>query len=395
MSYYSDYYVPTINKYGTDIYERLQGLRDKGFKLFLERTPNKVSFTYDESEYLGAVEDKITNETELTSYLLVEKSLDLESGVIIPVTSLSDNSVRNYLIIAEEKHNSGGYRRYIVVLVDKELDWILDGLVYNTAAHLITGKDRKILSNFAMINEVAVDQLKENRLLLLAATDNIKEGVRLLLGKKSWIISGIDDISVPNIYFMTIARDFKDEEYDRTIADEQLLDRWNITSAFGNYIQLASNGNGVDPDFQSFYNNEKKDAELKVEVSNSQITKYQNGKFIPIGLGVTTCTVSLKNNSEVSQTFTIGVIDTDSSFGLAGPRKFSVLAAATYDIINTGNYENLTFSSLNGYFVVNSIVDGKLSITGTKMGEDQILVKTNGQMLYSLPIEIRSAWMMG
>ena len=194
---------------------------------------------------------------------------------------------------------------------------------------------------------------------------------------------------------MTIARDFKDEEYDRTIADEQLLDRWNITSAFGNYIQLASNGNGVDPDFQSFYNNEKKDAELKVEVSNSQITKYQNGKFIPIGLGVTTCTVSLKNNSEVSQTFTIGVIDTDSSFGLAGPRKFSVLAAATYDIINTGNYENLTFSSLNGYFVVNSIVDGKLSITGTKMGEDQILVKTNGQMLYSLPIEIRSAWMMG
>ena len=398
MSYYTDIYLPSINRFGTDPQSRTQGARERGFDLFLSRTPNKVSFVIDDKTYYGAVEDKISNEEEVTSYLLVQKDFELESGTIVTVTSLSDSSVRNYLVIIEEKHDSIGYKRYIVTLLDREIDWIVDGMVYDGMAHLITGKDKKLLSNFSIINNAAVDLLKENCVLLMAATDQIKEGTRLLLGKKSWIISGIDDISIPAIYYITLMRDFKDETYDTVIANEQLLEKWSISSITGDIVDLGiyTQSEGIDPQFKCYYNGELRNEELKIEVSDLSIAKYENNKLVPLTVGETICKVSLKNNLKVFKNFTIRVLTTPIiEIGLNGPKKISVLATAEYEVTGQGVATIYEFSSQNGHFIVNYVTDTKISITGKSIGEDAIIMKQNGMRLCTYPISIQSAWMMG
>ena len=50
MSYFNEIYLKRLNKYGKSYKERTQGLREKTFSYYADRSVYKVTFEYNENE---------------------------------------------------------------------------------------------------------------------------------------------------------------------------------------------------------------------------------------------------------------------------------------------------------------------------------------------------------
>lgn len=398
MAYFDKVYLKRVNKYGTNIQERIQNKKIHDFRVVLNKSPNKVTVFKDAEIYDGILQNKTNSEKEVVDYLLTYKNLRWSDGTILTTEEVVDLKRKKWLIFHLDEFVSVGYNRYQLIELDRDIQWIDDGIVYSEYVHF-TGsganlRDKSITSKFSIQYDISVTYLPNKILNLVMKTNpKIKKGIRILIGDEVWKVSGIDKISVPGVSYVTLEEDYIDEQDDTDIANSNRLADWNIQSNVGDNISLTI-GDSSNINFILYYNDIIREEPYKVTVKDKNIATYSKGEFTGLENGETICEVSLINSPEVKKTFNLKVSEIkEESFAIIGPERVKVEGLFEFTIV--GNREGVTFKSESNNFIIESIEEDVLTIKGNKIGKDKIIAEKDSQILFEKKVNVESIWMEG
>lgn len=398
MAYFDKVYLKRVNKYGTNIQERIQNKKIHDFRVVLNKSPNKVTVFKDAETYEGVLQNKTNSEKEVVDYLLTYKNLHWSDGTILTTEEVVDLKRKKWLIFHLDEFVSIGYNRYQLVELDRDIQWIDDGIVYSEYVHF-TGsganlRDKSITSKFSIQDNISVTYLPNKILNLIMKTNSkMKKGIRILIGDEVWKVSGIDKISVPGVSYITLEEDYIDEQDDIDIANSNKLADWNIQSSVGDSISLTL-GDSSSINFILYYNDIIREEPYKVNIKNKNIATYSKGEFTGIENGETTCEVSLINSPEIKKTFNIKVSEIkEESFVIIGPERVKVEGLFEFTIV--GDIEGVTFKSESNNFIIESIEENILTIRGNNIGKDKIIAEKDSQILFEKKVNVESIWMEG
>lgn len=398
MAYFDKVYLKRVNKYGTNIQERIQNKKIHDFRVVLNKSPNKVTVFKDAETYDGILQNKTNSEKEVVDYLLTYKNLRWSDGTILTTEEVVDLKRKKWLIFHLDEFVSVGYNRYQLIELDRDIQWIDDGIVYSEYVHF-TGsganlRDKSITSKFSIQYDISVTYLPNKILNLVMKTNpKIKKGIRILIGDEVWKVSGIDKISVPGVSYVTLEEDYIDEQDDTDIANSNRLADWNIQSNVGDNISLTI-GDSSNINFILYYNDIIREEPYKVTVKDKNIATYSKGEFTGLENGETICEVSLINSPEVKKTFNLKVSEIkEESFAIIGPERVKVEGLFEFTIV--GNREGVAFKSESNNFIIESIEEDVLTIKGNKIGKDKIIAEKDSQILFEKKVNVESIWMEG
>lgn len=398
MAYFDKVYLKRVNKYGTNIQERIQNKKIHDFRVVLNKSPNKVTVFKDAETYEGVLQNKTNSEKEVVDYLLTYKNLHWSDGTILTTEEVVDLKRKKWLIFHLDEFVSIGYNRYQLVELDRDIQWIDDGIVYSEYVHF-TGsganlRDKSITSKFSIQDNISVTYLPNKILNLIMKTNSkMKKGIRILIGDEVWKVSGIDKISVPGVSYITLEEDYIDEQDDIDIANSNKLADWNIQSSVGDSISLTL-GDSSNINFILYYNDIIREEPYKVNIKNKNIATYSKGEFTGIENGETTCEVSLINSPEIKKTFNIKVSEIkEESFVIIGPERVKVEGLFEFTIV--GDIEGVTFKSESDNFIIESIEENILTIRGNNIGKDKIIAEKDSKILFEKKVNVESIWMEG
>lgn len=398
MAYFDKVYLKRVNKYGTNIQERIQNKKIHDFSIVLNKSPNKVTIFKDSETYDGILQNKTNSEKEVVDYLLTYKNIRWSDGTILTTEEVVDLKRKKWLIFHLDEYVSIGYNRYQIIELDRDIQWIDDGIIYSEYVHF-TGsganlRDKSITSKFSIQYDVSVMYLPNKILNLVMKTNpKMKKGIRILIGDEVWKVSGIDKISVPGVSYVTLEEDYIDEQDDVEIANGSKLADWSIQSSIGDTISLVK-GDSAQVNFILYYNDIIREEPYKVTVKDRTIATYSKGEFTGLADGETICKVSLINSPEIEKTFTIKVSDTqEESFTIIGPERVKV--EATFEFTIVGDKEGVSFESQSGNFIIESIEENIITIRGCNIGKDKIIAKKDSAILFEKNVNVESIWMEG
>jgi hypothetical protein len=398
MAYFDKVYLKRVNKYGTNIQERIQNKKIHDFSIVLNKSPNKVTIFKDSETYDGILQNKTNSEKEVVDYLLTYKNIRWSDGTILTTEEVVDLKRKKWLIFHLDEYVSIGYNRYQIIELDRDIQWIDDGIIYSEYVHF-TGsganlRDKSITSKFSIQYDVSVMYLPNKILNLVMKTNpKMKKGIRILIGNEVWKVSGIDKISVPGVSYVTLEEDYIDEQDDVEIANGSKLADWSIQSSIGDTISLVK-GDSAQVNFILYYNDIIREEPYKVTVKDRIIATYSKGEFTGLADGETICKVSLINSPEIEKTFTIKVSDTqEESFTIIGPERVKV--EATFEFTIVGDKEGVSFESQSGNFIIESIEENIITIRGCNIGKDKIIAKKDSAILFEKNVNVESIWMEG
>ena len=398
MAYFDKVYLKRVNKYGTNIQERIQNKKIHDFRVVLNKSSNKVTVFKDAETYEGVLQNKTNSEKEVVDYLLTYKNLHWSDGTILTTEEVVDLKRKKWLIFHLDEFVSIGYNRYQLIELDRDIQWIDDGIVYSEYVHF-TGsganlRDKSITSKFSIQYDISVTYLPNKILNLVMKTNpKMKKGIRILIGDEVWKVSGIDKISVPGVSYVTLEEDYIDEQDDRDIANSNRLADWNIQSSVGDNISLVL-GDSSNINFILYYNDIIREEPYKVTVKDKNIATYSKREFTGIENGETVCEVSLINSPEVKKTFNLKVTEIEEeSFAIIGPERVKVEGLFEFTIV--GNKDGVTFKSESNNFIIESIEEDILTIRGNSIGKDKIIAEKDSQILFEKKVNVESIWMEG
>ena len=398
MAYFDKVYLKRVNKYGTNLQERIQNKKIHDFSIVLNKSPNKVTIFKDSETYDGILQNKTNSEKEVVDYLLTYKNIRWSDGTILTTEEVVDLKRKKWLIFHLDEYVSIGYNRYQIIELDRDIQWIDDGIIYSEYVHF-TGsganlRDKSITSKFSIQYDVSVMYLPNKILNLVMKTNpKMKKGIRILIGDEVWKVSGIDKISVPGVSYVTLEEDYIDEQDDIEIANGSKLADWSIQSSIGDTISLIK-GDSAQVNFILYYNDIIREEPYKVTVKDRTIAAYSKGEFTGLADGETICKVSLINSPEIEKTFTIKVSDTkEESFTIIGPERVKV--EATFEFTIVGDKEGVTFESQSENFIIESIEENIITIRGCNIGKDKIIAKKDSTILFEKNVNVESIWMEG
>lgn len=398
MAYFDKVYLKRVNKYGTNTQERIQNKKIHDFRVVLNKSPNKVTVFKDAETYDGVLQNKTNSEKEVVDYLLTYKNLRWSDGTILTTEEVVDLKRKKWLIFHLDEFVSVGYNRYQLIELDRDIQWIDDGIVYSEYVHF-TGsganlRDKSITSKFSIQYDISVTYLPNKILNLVMKTNpKMKKGIRILIGDEVWKVSGIDKISVPGVSYVTLEEDYIDEQDDTNIANSNKLADWNIQSNVGDNISLTL-GDSSNINFILYYNDIIREEPYKVTVKDKNIATYSKGEFTGLESGETVCEVSLINSPEVKKTFNLKVSEIkEESFAIIGPERVKVEGLFEFTIV--GNREGVIFKSESNNFIIESIYEDILTIRGNNIGKDKIIAEKDSQILFEKKVNVESIWMEG
>ena len=305
---------------------------------------------------------------------------------------------KKWLIFHLDEFVSIGYDRYQIIELDRDIQWIDDGIVYSEYVHF-TGsganlRDKSITSKFSIQYDLSA-LYQPNKILNLVMKTNskMKKGIRILIGDEVWKVSGIDKISVPGVSYVTLEEDYIDEQDDIGIANSNKLADWNIQSSVGDSISLIE-GDSSQINFILYYNDIIREEPYKVKIKDKAIATYSRGEFTGLLEGETTCEVSLINSPEIKKIFSLKVSDTiEEAFVIIGPERIKV--EGIFEFIIVGDKENISFESDSGHFIIESIEDSIITIKGNSIGKDKLIAKKGTDIIFEKNINVESIWMEG
>lgn len=398
MAYFDKVYLKRVNKYGTNIQERIQNKKIHDFNVVLNKSPNKVMVFKDAETYYGILQNKTNSEKEVVDYLLTHKNMNWKDGSILVTEELVDLKRKKWLIFHLDEFVSIGYDRYQIIELDRDIKWIDDGLVYSENVHF-TGsganlRDKSITSKFSIQYDSSAMYLPNKILNLVMKTNpKMKKGIRILIGDEVWKVSGIDKISVPGVSYVTLEEDYIDEQDDINIANNNKLADWNIQSTVGNNINIRR-GDSIAVNFILYYNDMVRDEPYKVIIKDKQIAKYERGEFTGLLDGATQCEIYLINSPEIRKTFNIVISDIEEeNFVIVGPERVRVEGTFKFTII--GDITSVTFESESNNFSIISIQDNIITIRGNEIGKDKLIAKRNSEVIFEKEVNVESLWMEG
>lgn len=425
MSYF-DVYTKRINRYGTNLQERVQGKREHDFKVFMKRSPNLVRARNGEDEkvYKAVLQTKEYDQDEVTDYLLVPLDNKIEMGTIIYTADsrhddvdyegtrhyiMDDDTVysaRRWINYAVDPYTSAGYNRYTVVELESELLWVDEGIKYSSFAHAVGGgsgaRDKNINLKFnTQFSEAGVYLPNKRYSIIMPTHPHLRKNMKITLGGETWRVTGFDSISVKGVSYVTLEETLTDKREDIPIANASQLKDWTVITDRGADFAVSS-GSFTQIELTFFYKGERKEVDYELLEDDKglyTVAKGKDGK-------VTIYTKSVPTTKQTSLKIIIeGVNDKDSYFEVpffigyadiplhaTGPSEITVGEIETYTVfcyskisLSNNTAEILSEKNLgNGYKTI--------QIKGLSIGKNQILIGKEDPVF---DFEVKSMWLGG
>lgn len=394
MNYFKDVYLTRINRYGDTLQGRIVGKMENDFKVFLERSLNRVEFEIESEKYFGVLQSETVNEKETIDYLLTEKSIQLAGGMIFMV------GPQHWMVLLQEKYQTMGYNKYKVILLEKEISWIEDAIIHTSWAHQMSttgnlnARDRAIATNFKISDNVAVDVPTKTMQLVMPANSHINRRSKFNLNDATWVVYGYDKISLENIMAITLKETYTE---DGELANIHELNGWTLTTNMGDEIVSTDAGKiDMNVEFLPFYNGSpaEQKADVKCEDSDLTIERVDGNIFHLQYAGSKTSfmlDVSIAG-TQVELNVPISIAPSSSYIAVVGPQKIKVDESAEYTIASNLQDYNISIMSENGCFEIVDTLAGAFTIKGKSIGKDNIVLTYEGNIIKT-PLEVLSFWM--
>lgn len=417
MGYYNTY-EKRLNRYGTNLQERIQGKKEHDFKVFKEKSPNKVDAWDNKVEgeaYSAVLQTDEYDQDEVVDYFLVPLDKELPMGTIIYTQDIrhknvryedgKNNGYRRWINYAIDPYTSTGYNRYTVVELESELSWVNDGIKYTSFAHATGGgsgaRDKNINAKFRIqFSEAGVYLPNKRYSIVMPANKNLKKNMKVTLGGETWRVTGFDNISVKGVSYVTLEETLTDEREDIPVVNISQLDNWTVTTNRGtNFTIMRDSINELELFF--FYNNEPRTVSYTILENNLYSIIYENNKMLlktTHAQGDTSLKIVIEgweSNNYLEIPFSIKDYAT-SPLKMIGPEAIYMEEITEYRIKNANeeDYEAVRLSN-NTAIIKSKILDEKtgdlvIAILGKTIGKNQIIIND-----YSFDFEVRSLWLGG
>ena len=397
MDYFTDVYLKRINKHGNDLQSRIHGKMACDFKNKLEKSVNRVDmFGYQDKNKkigVGILETKKISEKETINYLLTEIDDEYKNGFMFYTIRPFSKEKQVWLVLFKEQYETIGYNRYIVVLLENELQWIgEDGLIHSSFVHYIGSMDGTVKDKFSVVHNVATGVPSKSLEMICSFNETIKRDLRINISGETWRVCGFDKISVPGIMYVTLEEDYVQKT---VMAGEENLKLWSITSSQGDELVVTANSD-IKIDFYCSYNGVlvDEDIELSCDNPNIQIIKTNFNQYKITGTATTANVVAkLKHAQMVTQFFNLTITENNENWiAIVGPNQIKVLQTLEYELATSLSDYAVNIESENNCFKIERVEGNKVYIQGINIGKDNILITHEG-VTYSTPINVISPWM--
>lgn len=214
MGYYEKVYLKRLNRYGIDFQSRMQGQREKNFKLQLLKSVYYVEFEYEGETHEGELTPMRQNETKTMQYLLTDVRLDMPSGTILFIPD-KDEELQPWLIYYLEDYKASGYNRYIVIKMTHYLTWKdRDGNIQESWAYFYGQEDNMLKDELKSRsrNRILYTENLKLSFFILPLNDHIRKDDYIEVGAgadkgaitEAYVVTGYDTQSTPGVEFVSV-----------------------------------------------------------------------------------------------------------------------------------------------------------------------------------------------
>lgn len=430
INYYNDVYLKRVNRFGTNLQERIINKKEHDFYNFVKKSPNRVTVFIQDYQFEGVLQTKTYNEIETIDYFLTYKTIPITNGSILKIQSINELGKYSYwIVVTKDNFTSAGYNRYTVIRLDREIRWITnEGLIYKALAHISGagsgGTNRRLTSATKIVNESIVYMPNQVLTVIMQDHEEIKRGTRINIGGQVWKISGFDNITNEGVSYVTLEQDYFDKELDNSkhldneppyqdgFADGQKIERWTFDSSLREtvdesgkkWIELKQDEE-VPVTFRASYFDKPTEKDYVVEVNNKSVVKYNKIDRTLTGLiadSETYITIRLVDSPDIEDNFYIRVVPKDSqldTFSVEGAARLKygipTIFESNFPFKLNSNSDNIIVKDL-GQITKNEQQFYQLEITISQIIKNLALNFTaeNGQT-YSKIISVESPWIGG
>lgn len=400
MNYFSDVYLARLNRYGDTLQGRIYGKMENDFKVFRDKSLNKVEVEFDGKKYDSVLQSETVNEKETIDYLLTERSVHIAAGTIFIVRQERTGELQHWMILLQEQYQTMGYNKYKVILMERQVSWIDGQIIHTSWAHQMSAtgnlnsRDRAIATNFKISDNVAIDIPTKTMQLIMPKNDNFGRNSKFNLNDATWKVYGYDKESLQNVMAITLKETYTE---DGELANLEQLNGWTMTTSMGEEIVSNTTG-GIDQnvDFFPYYNGAAASQQVEVSCSDKDliIEKVANNCYHLSYSGEKTKFVLDAHITGTTLTLNIPVVIAAAAeyISIIGPKKIKVNEIIELDISSNISDYDVEIESEKGCFEIVSTAAASFKIKGTKIGQDNIVLIYNSKS-YKFPIEVLSFWM--
>lgn len=394
MDYFKEVYLKDLNRFGNNIQNRVHGQMENDFEYKLKKSVNRVDLFSDKETQNklgeGILSTKSIDVDKVINYLMTRVRDDYKNGSVVYTAAPASNDDRiGWMVFFKELYQTIGYNRYQVILLDRMVEWIVDGIIYRSPCHFVGEMDESIKKQFKIVYDAAALQPIREVQLVIPYHEKMRRGIKIEIEDTTWNVRHFDRESIPGVMYVTLEEDY-DQGMDLSAHED--LKKWTILSNQGTEI-VGKAGQPIVVSFQATFDGEPREQQFIVTSGgNSEISTIDNKTFTITGKN-DTITVSLKDCLQVYTTIPVIYTATNPNWiAIVGPSQIKVDQTVEFELNSSLTNGKVSVQSEKGNFVVDHIDGNKVYLKGTKIGKDNIVVVYNWTS-YPTPVEIISPWM--
>lgn len=236
MSYFEDVYLKRMNREGVTQQERVKTRKEKEFDmLFLKKTEyqaNIYQINEEESDVICSLQPNKWNESQLISNLLISTmAAPLKTGDILRVFQKIKEVEcdKIWLVVFCEENITKGYQSYKVICLDSEINITNEygDTIYSIPVKFVNASASLVKDYFSFTDTSYREPQREIR-CITKKFDFLKKDIYFEYKEKGFEISGIDDISIDNIAYISLSEKLISEPEPRSSADIPVDDETNF-----------------------------------------------------------------------------------------------------------------------------------------------------------------------
>jgi hypothetical protein len=227
MSYFEDVYLKRLNKEGLTQQERVKSRKEKEFNmLFLKKTEyqaNIYQINEEESNLICSLQPNKWNETQLISNLLISTSAaPLKTGDILRIfQKIKDVEYdKVWLVLFCEENVTKGYLSYKIICLDSEINITNEygDTLYSIPVKFVNSSS-SLVKDYFFYRDTSYREPQREIRCITKDFDFLKKDIYFEYKEKGFEISGIDNISIDNIAYVSLSERLISEVEPRSSAN--------------------------------------------------------------------------------------------------------------------------------------------------------------------------------
>lgn len=227
MSYFKNVYLKRLNRDGITQQERVKTRKEKEFNmLFLKKTEyqaNIYQINEEESNIICSLQPNKWNETQLISNLLISTSAaPLKTGDILSIfQKIKDVEYdKVWLVLFCEENITKGYLSYKIICLDNEINITNEygDTLYSIPVKFVNSSS-SLVKDYFLYRDTSYREPKREIRYITKDFDFLKKDTYFEYKEKGFEISGIDNISINNVAYVSLSERLISEVEPRSSAD--------------------------------------------------------------------------------------------------------------------------------------------------------------------------------